>query len=70
MSGAGSGECSQVAAHVHVAGYCTNMVGYGLVFGGASHLLSLLENSVVLIAGLIAIDTPRQVGWHIANARR
>ena len=46
------------------------MVGYGLVFGGASHLLSLLENSVVLIAGLIAIDTPRQVGWHLANARR
>jgi len=53
-----------------MTGYFSGTIAYGLVYGGASHLLILPETSIVLVASLIAMDTPRQVGWHLANTRR
>ncbi|EJD39316.1 hypothetical protein AURDEDRAFT_116225 [Auricularia subglabra TFB-10046 SS5] len=51
-------------------GFMSRVIAYGLVYGGAEHLLSTVETSFVLVAALVAGDTPRQVGWHLANARR
>jgi hypothetical protein len=38
------------------------------VFGHNS-VLSQAETSYSLVASLIAGDTPRQIGWHLANRR-
>ncbi|KAH7099193.1 hypothetical protein BKA62DRAFT_608260, partial [Auriculariales sp. MPI-PUGE-AT-0066] len=51
-------------------GFFSSTLAYGLVYGGAWHLLNMPETSFVLVAALIAVDTPRQVGWHLANTRR
>ena len=32
-------------------------------------VLSQVEVSYILVAALIAMDTPRQIGWHLANAQ-
>lgn len=50
-------------------GFFARFVAYGYVFGHNS-VLSQAETSYSLVASLIAGDTPRQIGWHLANARR
>jgi hypothetical protein len=37
---------------------------------GHNSILSQVEMSYTMIASLIAVDTPRQVGWHMATAQR
>ena len=37
---------------------------------GHNSVLSQAETSYSLVTSLIAGDTPRQIGWHLANARR
>lgn len=32
-------------------------------------VLSQVEVSYILVAALIAMDTPRQIAWHLANAQ-
>lgn len=51
------------------AGWFSNTIGYGLTYG-FTEVLSPLETSYVLVAALIAGDTPRQIGWHLDGARR
>jgi len=50
-------------------GFFARFVAYGYVFGHNS-VLTQAETSYALVASLIAGDTPRQIGWHLANARR
>ena len=49
-------------------GWFSNTVGYGITYG-ATDVLSQVEVSYVLVAALISMDTPRQIGWHLANAQ-
>ncbi|KAI0759516.1 hypothetical protein BC629DRAFT_1584329 [Irpex lacteus] len=49
-------------------GWFSNTVGYGITYG-ATDVLSQVEISYILVAALIAMDTPRQIGWHLANAQ-
>ena len=37
---------------------------------GGTDVLSATELIYVMVAALVAVDAPRQVGWHLANARR
>ncbi|KZT24078.1 hypothetical protein NEOLEDRAFT_1179581 [Neolentinus lepideus HHB14362 ss-1] len=50
-------------------GWFSNTIGYGLTYG-YTEVTSPLETSLAIVAGLIALDTPRQVNWHMGNARR
>ncbi|KAI0047038.1 hypothetical protein FA95DRAFT_1559468 [Auriscalpium vulgare] len=50
-------------------GWFSNTLAYGAVYGHLD-ILDQLETSWVLVGTLIAGDTARQVGWHLANARR
>ncbi len=52
-----------------VAGWFSNTIAYGSVYGHLD-ILDVLETSFVQIGTLIAIDTPRQIKWHLENARR
>ncbi|EJF62701.1 hypothetical protein DICSQDRAFT_161003 [Dichomitus squalens LYAD-421 SS1] len=56
------------AAYPDLGWFCTT-VGYGMTYGGTD-VLSVVELVYVMAAALIAVDAPRQVGWHLANARR
>lgn len=48
--------------------YVTSLAyGYGYAFMGAT---SPMETSFAMIAALIAVDTPRQIGWHLEGAIR
>ena len=49
------------------SGWFSNTVGYGITYG-ATDVLTQVEISFVLVAALISMDTPRQIGWHLANA--
>ncbi|KAI0657241.1 hypothetical protein C8Q70DRAFT_298233 [Cubamyces menziesii] len=49
-------------------GWFCNTVGYGMTYGGTD-VLTQVESSFAIVAALIAVDAPRQVGWHLANAR-
>ncbi|CAA7265310.1 unnamed protein product [Cyclocybe aegerita] len=67
-------------------GWFSRTIGYGLVYGPAlssssssrsstqkriqTHILTSLETSYTLVAALITIDTPQQIAWHLAGARR
>ncbi|KZV95651.1 hypothetical protein EXIGLDRAFT_734874 [Exidia glandulosa HHB12029] len=51
-------------------GFFSSTIAYGLVYGGTPELHTTMESSFVQIAALVAGDTPRQVGWHLANVRR
>jgi hypothetical protein len=44
-------------------------VGYGTVYS-FTEIVTAIETSYTLIASLIAVDVPRQIGWHLAGARR
>lgn len=52
----------------NVIGWFSNTVGYGITYG-ATDVLSQVEVSYILVAALIAMDTSRQIGWHLANAQ-
>ncbi|KAI0345068.1 hypothetical protein BDW22DRAFT_1353916 [Trametopsis cervina] len=49
-------------------GWFSNNVGYGITYG-ATDVFTRVEVSYILVAALIAMDTPRQIGWHLANAQ-
>ncbi|KAK7049444.1 hypothetical protein VNI00_006050 [Paramarasmius palmivorus] len=55
-------------------GWFSNTIGYGLVYSfpqpTTGTLMTPLETSYTLVSALIANDTPRQVNWHLAGARR
>ena len=44
-------------------------IGYGMTYGGTD-TLSTLEQILSMVATLIAVDAPRQIGWHLGNALR
>jgi len=48
------------------AGWFSKNIGYGYVYG-ANHVLSQVETSYAIVAGLIAMDTPLQSAWHLQN---
>ncbi|KIL68509.1 hypothetical protein M378DRAFT_8574 [Amanita muscaria Koide BX008] len=50
-------------------GWFSNTIGYGLTYT-LTDVLSPLETSYMLVASLITVDTPQQIIWHLANARR
>ncbi|KAH8991087.1 hypothetical protein EDB86DRAFT_3184577 [Lactarius hatsudake] len=50
-------------------GWFSNTIAYGSVYGHLD-ILNQLETSYVQVGALIAADTPRQVNWHLENARR
>lgn len=43
-------------------------MGYGMTYN-ETDLFSQVEISYILVAALIAVDTPRQIGWHLLNAQ-
>ncbi|OCH90642.1 hypothetical protein OBBRIDRAFT_793081 [Obba rivulosa] len=49
-------------------GWWCNTIGYGVTYGGTS-VLSQVESSFTIVAALIAVDAPRQITWHLANAQ-
>jgi hypothetical protein len=51
------------------AGWFSNTIAYGTVYG-YTEFVNQLETSYVLVGSLIAADTPRQINWHMDNARR
>ncbi|KAJ3504906.1 hypothetical protein NLJ89_g7694 [Agrocybe chaxingu] len=63
-------------------GWSVRATCYGLVYGTAlpssssssaqtqTYILTPLETSYTLVAALIAVDTPRQIAWHLDGARR
>lgn len=60
---------SFLARETEDSGWFCNTIGYGFVYGHDS-VLSQLETSYTMVASLIASDTPRQITWHMSNARR
>ena len=44
-------------------------IGYGFAY---NHLdvVDQLQTSYSIVAALIAMDTPKQIGWHLANCKR
>lgn len=52
-----------------VPGWFVRTIAYGLVYGHTS-VLSPVETSYVIVASLIAGDTPLQMTWHLMGARR
>lgn len=51
-----------------MAGWYSKVIGYGMTYG-QTDVLSQVEVSYILVAALIAMDTPRQIAWHMANAQ-
>ncbi|KAH8114127.1 hypothetical protein DFH11DRAFT_250536 [Phellopilus nigrolimitatus] len=50
-------------------GWFSKNIAYGHTYN-ANHVLSQRDTSYAIVAALISMDTPRQVGWHLANCRR
>jgi len=50
-------------------GYLSNTLAYGWVYPFSKYLTAA-ETSFVLVATLVAVDTPRQIKWHLDGARR
>lgn len=44
-------------------------IGYGVVYGHTD-IISMLETLHVMIAALVAGDTPQQITWHLDNAQK
>ena len=57
-----------VPATPTAAWFCIT-VGYGMTYGGTD-TMSTIEQIYNMVATLIAVDAPRQIGWHLGNARR
>jgi hypothetical protein len=51
------------------SGWFSKTIGYGVVYGHTD-IISSLETSYILIAALIAGDTPQQITWHLDGAQR
>ena len=51
-----------------MTGWFSKVIGYGMTYG-QTDVLSQVEVSYILVAALIAVDTPRQIVWHLANAQ-
>ena len=51
------------------SGWFSKTIGYGVVYGHTD-LISMLETSYIMIAALIAGDTPQQIVWHLEGAQR
>ncbi|KAF7790981.1 hypothetical protein EIP86_001940 [Pleurotus ostreatoroseus] len=49
-------------------GWFSKVIGYGMTYN-ETDVLSQVEVSYILVAALIAMDTPRQIAWHLANAQ-
>ncbi|KAJ3529453.1 hypothetical protein NM688_g7853 [Phlebia brevispora] len=49
-------------------GWFSKVIGYGMTYN-ETDVLSQVEVSYILVAALIAVDTPRQIAWHLANAQ-
>ncbi|EMD34372.1 hypothetical protein CERSUDRAFT_55073 [Gelatoporia subvermispora B] len=49
-------------------GWWCNTIGYGVTYGGTD-VISQVESSFAIVAALIAVDAPRQITWHLANAQ-
>ncbi|THG99664.1 hypothetical protein EW145_g7219 [Phellinidium pouzarii] len=56
------------AIHPDMAWFSKN-IAYGHTYN-ATHVVSQRDTSYAIVAALIAMDTPRQVAWHLANCRR
>ncbi|KAL0565327.1 hypothetical protein V5O48_016695 [Marasmius crinis-equi] len=50
-------------------GYFSKTIGFGFIFG-FTEILTSIETSYTVVATLIAIDTPKQIGWHLQGASR
>ncbi|TDL20136.1 hypothetical protein BD410DRAFT_791217 [Rickenella mellea] len=50
-------------------GWFSNTIGYGLTYSFAG-ALTPVETSYALVAALITMDTPLQIGWHLDGAMR
>ncbi|KAL5528848.1 hypothetical protein ACEPAG_4822 [Sanghuangporus baumii] len=50
-------------------GWFSKNIAYGHVYNGLK-VLGQRDTSYAIVAALIAMDTPRQIGWHLANCRR
>jgi hypothetical protein len=51
------------------SGWFSKTIGYGVVYGHTD-IISMLETSHVMIAALVAGDTPQQITWHLDNAQK
>lgn len=49
-------------------GWIAKIMGYGMTYN-ETDLFSQVEISYILVAALIAVDTPRQIAWHLLNAQ-
>ncbi|KAI0373221.1 hypothetical protein BV20DRAFT_1103962 [Pilatotrama ljubarskyi] len=56
------------SAYLDLGWFCST-VGYGMTYGGTD-ALTQVECQYAIVAALVAVDAPRQVAWHLANARR
>ena len=50
-------------------GYFSETIGYGFTYSFNKHLTTV-ETSFLLVTALIASDTPLQIEWHLAGAKR
>ncbi|EJD06267.1 uncharacterized protein FOMMEDRAFT_119842 [Fomitiporia mediterranea MF3/22] len=50
-------------------GWFSKNIAYGYVYQTVG-ILSQRDTSYAIVAALIAMDTPRQIGWHLANCKR
>ncbi|KAJ8699351.1 Dicer-like protein 1 [Pleurotus ostreatus] len=64
-----STHCHLSSKLTTLTGWFSKTIGYGLVYGHTS-VLTPVETSYVLVASIIAADTPLQINWHLAGARR
>lgn len=62
-----SEECSD--NNLSNTAWFSTTIGYGAVYS-LQEILSANETAYAMIASLIASDVPRQIGWHLAGARR
>lgn len=59
----------QTYSRVLSSGWFSKTIGYGVVYGHTD-FISMLETSYIMIAALIAGDTPQQIVWHLEGAQR
>ncbi|KAI5120155.1 hypothetical protein M0805_003642 [Coniferiporia weirii] len=50
-------------------GWFSKNIAYGYTYN-STHVVSQRDTSYAIVAALVAMDTPRQIGWHLANCRR
>lgn len=50
-------------------GWFSFNIGYGYMYG-VNEIVSQVETSYAIVSALIAMDTPRQINWHMSNCLR